>query len=105
MAKSKIENHSLISMLAQARVKIFQTANADGDRTLTNFEMDYVNAANFLIANTPAHTRKEVAIQAEVAAEIVDCHCDGNDGSPWSESLNAAVRSMSAVLAPRRSAA
>jgi len=94
-------------MLGELHDKIFQKANAEGDRTLTEYELSRVYALNFTIANTEATSRKDVAIQAKIAAEIGECHCDGQTPHQiWVESLAAAMHSISAILspAPRRRA-
>lgn len=110
MAKTKTnQNATLISMLAQERSAIFSNAEVQGERDLTQAELDKVNAINFIIARTQAANKREAAIQADTVFEIFTLDTDG--GSPVSDacaaSLHSALQSMRSALAPpaRRRAA
>lgn len=105
MANAPIQqNVSIISTLARTRAEIFAAAERDNDRTLTASELDRVASVETVIANSQASDRREAAIQVAVAFDQMERVRDGVADDCALETVYAALRSASRVLAPRHAA-
>lgn len=108
MAKAIKSQPSIIAMLARQRAAVFEKAAEDGERTLTSEELEQVEALANVIANTTAASRRDAAIQINIAYELVELVNDDpeRDMGNMLTAAHAALRSAAAALnAPRRRAA
>jgi hypothetical protein len=84
---------SLIAMLAQSRASIFEVAEIEGGRELTDFERTTVRALDVAIITAPALSPEDAGIRAETAVAALECYSDGANDAFWIAGLDTAVGS------------
>lgn len=106
MAKSKnTTQHSVIAILARKRDALFQAAEADGVRTLTEAEHCEAEALATVIATLPSVGRQDARAQITVARDLVELVQNGLAGAGRLELACAALASATRAMGSRKRAA